>query len=161
FYFECYPHPALIGLFNLTRVLPYKVNCGEPAGWAELLRLLRSMRDAELPIQNVHDHVLEGLPQTKPNEDLLDALVAAYVGAYFWWFGTARSIVLGSLTDGYIVTPCNDRMRPLLLRAFGESNVNPVGVARAERPSGANPSLAPAASVSGPGATDRQVTAPS
>jgi predicted RNase H-like nuclease len=26
FYFECYPHPAIIGLFDLDRILQYKVH---------------------------------------------------------------------------------------------------------------------------------------
>jgi predicted RNase H-like nuclease len=142
FFFECYPHPALIGLFNLDRTLPYKVTRGTAAGWQQLLGHLRSLEETDLPILNVKDHVPVELAWTKPNEDQLDALIAAYIAAYFWWFGTARSIVLGSLTEGYIVTPCNDRTRKLFMASFGEHGVNPKGAARILRPA-SGPSASP------------------
>jgi hypothetical protein len=68
-----------------------------------------------------------GLEQNKSNEDRLDALIAAYVAAYFWWFGTNRSLFLGSLTDGYIVTPVNERTRKLFQSVFGAEGINPSG----------------------------------
>jgi predicted RNase H-like nuclease len=38
-------------------------------------------------------------------EDQLDALVCAYLGAYWWYWGAARNKVLGSAPDGYMVVP--------------------------------------------------------
>lgn len=134
FFLECYPHPALIALFDLNRTLPYKVTRGTFDGWRQLLGHLRSLRDADLPISNVTTFVPEDLEWNKANEDHLDALVAAYVGAYLWWFGPSRSIVVGSLTEGYIATPCNQQTRDLLQRSFEAYGVNPNGLAHSVRP---------------------------
>jgi len=134
FFLECYPHPALIALFNLSRTLPYKVTRGTLCGWRQLLGHLRSLKEADLPITNVTTFVPEDLEWTKANEDQLDALVAAYIGAYFWWFGPARSIVVGSLTEGYIATPCNRQTRELLERSFKGYGVNQSGFAHSVRP---------------------------
>jgi predicted RNase H-like nuclease len=152
-YFECYPHPALIGLFDLTRTLPYKVSRRDARGWGELLTRLRSLAGMDPPVQNVTDHVPPDMAQTKSNEDLLDSLIAAYAAAYFWWFGTAKSIVLGGLTDGYIVTPCNAKMRGLFLQVFDAVRVNPPGLAQAVRPAatGAVPPAAPRPASTGEG----------
>jgi len=137
FFFECYPHPALIGLFNLDATLAYKVARGTADGWRKLLVHLRSLATAEIQVENVDDYVTDDLAWTKANEDRLDALIAAYTAAYFWWFGTARSVVLGNPTEGYIVTPCNDRTRNLFLSRFGREGLNQPGPARAVRPSDA------------------------
>jgi len=134
FFFECYPHPALIALFGFPHTLRYKVDRRDQAAWLDLIRHLRSLKDAELPLLNVADHVPEDLAQNKQNEDQLDALISAYVAAYFWWFGTERSLVLGSLSSGYIVTPTDTRTRPLFLTVFGPTGVNPLGPAKACRP---------------------------
>jgi predicted RNase H-like nuclease len=134
FFFECYPHPALISLFNLNRTLPYKVSRRNIAGWRQLLGHLLSLESADLPIINVKSVVSDGLEWKKSNEDVLDSLIAAYVGAYLWWHGTDRSLVIGSLTEGYMVTPCNAETRSLLEASFSKYGVNPVGTAYSVRP---------------------------
>lgn len=92
-----------------------------------MLRLLRSLGDAELSVANVSDFVTVDLARTKVNEDKIDAFIAAYVAVYLWWFGLSRSIVLGSLTEGYIVTPCSPDTRTLVARAFSGYGTNPGG----------------------------------
>jgi predicted RNase H-like nuclease len=39
----------------------------------------------------------------KALEDQLDALLCAYIGAHWWYWGIERNLVLGDRTTGYIV----------------------------------------------------------
>ncbi len=159
YFFECYPHPALIGIFNLDRALPYKVHRRDADAWEELLGLLRSLSnsDLDLSIVNVGDHVPATLGQTKSNEDMLDSIIAAYTAAYFWWYGTKRSIVLGSLTDGYIVTPYSERTLARFRAVFRDDELNAAGTA----PVSLAPCLPPATSclASSPAPDDRSAPA--
>ncbi|MGQ0796852.1 MAG: hypothetical protein ACT4OI_03170 [Methanobacteriota archaeon] len=43
-------------------------------------------------------------------EDRLDAIMSAYITAYYWTWGTERCATFGSLGGGYIVTPFNDAL---------------------------------------------------
>jgi predicted RNase H-like nuclease len=109
YYFECYPHPALLGLFDLDHILKYKAAKGRTDEWQRLIGLLRSLIDAELPIRNIKAYVPDDLLQNKSNEDRLDALISAYVAAYWWRFGAGRSTLIGDPSTGYIVTPHSAR----------------------------------------------------
>ena len=64
-YFECYPHPAIVGLFDLNHILKYKVRHGDGDAWQQLVRLLQSLASAELPITNVGVLRGRGLRKTK------------------------------------------------------------------------------------------------
>ena len=119
FYFECYPHPAILGLFDLDRILQYKVHRQRPEDWKTLIGLLRSLTDAALPIRNICEFVTEDLRQNKANEDQLDSILCAYVAAYWWRFGIERSTAIGDLSAGCIVTPHSDRTLAALSREFG------------------------------------------
>lgn len=118
FFFECYPHPAVLGLFDLDRILKYKVEHRNSEDWQRLIGLLRSLASSELPIQNIGDFVHEGLHHNKKNEDKLDSLVSAYVAAYWWRFGVERSTAIGDLSTGYMVTPHSKRTLAALARVF-------------------------------------------
>jgi predicted RNase H-like nuclease len=133
-YFECYPHPALIGLFGLNRCLAYKRGRGTAHGWRRLVKLVRSLARKEPRVENAEEVAPLELPWTKPNEDRLDALVAAYVAAWFWFHGTARSTVAGDLRTGYMVTPHSVVSGELLLRTFGAARIDVEGTAVAARP---------------------------
>jgi predicted RNase H-like nuclease len=137
FYFECYPHPAILGLFNLSRILKYKVDHRNLNDWQALIRLLRSLASAELSIRNIWSYVQEDLPQNKRNEDKVDSIISAYVAAYWWKFGVQRSTVIGDLSTGYMVTPHSERTFGALARVFG-GRMNPRGAVslppRAVRP---------------------------
>ncbi len=112
--FEAFPHASYVQLFGLDRIIQYKRKAGRSVAFCvgELNRL-RSL-------------MLERLPQLKPRlaiapcelpevpnvgaalkevEDQLDAVVCAYVAAWYWYWGTARTNVHGSAEDGYIVVP--------------------------------------------------------
>jgi hypothetical protein len=118
YYFECYPHPALLGLFDLDHILKYKAAKGRTDEWQRLIVLLRSLIDAELPIRNIKAYVPDDLLQNKSNEDRLDALISAYVAAYWWRFGAGRSTMIGDPSTGYIVTPHSARTFAAFGRVF-------------------------------------------
>ncbi len=105
YYFECYPHPALLGLFDLHRIIKYKVRHKRPDEWRRLIGHLRSLATGELPIRNICNFVIEGLGHNKQNEDKVDAIISGYTAAYWWKFGILRSTLIGDLSTGYIVTP--------------------------------------------------------
>jgi predicted RNase H-like nuclease len=43
YYFECYPHPALLGVFDLDKILKYKTHQKNTAEWLRIIGLLRSL----------------------------------------------------------------------------------------------------------------------
>ena len=110
---EVFPHPAIVELFNLPLILKYKKG-----------RLL----ERRLELIKLHKYIVEVLPTFTPAlnlnfnlelfaeipttgaalkalEDKLDSLICAYVGAYWWYWGLERNIVLGDRSTGYIVIP--------------------------------------------------------
>jgi predicted RNase H-like nuclease len=117
---EVFPHPAIVNLFNLERILKYKKGRLSDRrleliklqnyllhilpSFSPALRLCGSLRQAAgasmFPLQ---------IPTTgaalKATEDKLDSLICAYVGAYWWYWGEQRNLVLGDRTTGYIVIP--------------------------------------------------------
>ena len=107
---EVFPHPAMVQLFNLSRILKYKK--GRIAERKEGLSELRSHILTNLK-QHTPPLLIKDLPiipdkgkALKALEDQLDSIVCAYVGAHWWFWGCDRNQVLGSLQEGYIVIPC-------------------------------------------------------
>ena len=118
FFFECYPHPALIGLFDLDRILKYKKRSFREGDWIRLVDSVRSLAFEEFPIKNIADYVPAGIGHNKKSEDALDSIVCAYIAAYWWKFGIERSSLVGDLSTGYMVTPHSPRTRELLEQIF-------------------------------------------
>ncbi|MFH7025433.1 MAG: DUF429 domain-containing protein [Heteroscytonema crispum UTEX LB 1556] len=111
---EVFPHPAIVHLFNLQRILKYKKG---------------RLSDRRLELLILYNYILDILPTLEPPlrsqrlcgsfplkipttgaalkavEDKLDSLICAYVAAHWWYWGDKRNIVLGDRTTGYIVTP--------------------------------------------------------
>ncbi|HEX2913086.1 MAG TPA: DUF429 domain-containing protein [Chloroflexia bacterium] len=123
--FECYPHSAMVVLFGLTTTLKYKRKLrGQDndrfAAFAAFQQHLSDLSRAEPPlyippeILGRETRQLRG-ESLKSYEDLLDAIVCAYVAFYYWWWGQARVHVFGSLRDGYIVTPVTPQQKALLV----------------------------------------------
>ena len=124
YYFECYPHPAILGLFDLDHILKYKVHHRNGNDWQELLRLLRELASGDLRIANIGSFATERLLQNQVNENKLDAIICAYVAAYWWKYGTERSTMIGGTTAGYIVTPHSIRTQLALAEVFlGRVNI--------------------------------------
>lgn len=114
---EVYPHPAMVVLFGLPRVLPYKAKQGRSlavrqAAWAQLLRHVEDVMGDTLGLGDdarwasiraevggaARAVVLERI------EDEVDAIVCAYL-AWLWGTQRERMVVLGTVGEGYVVVP--------------------------------------------------------
>jgi predicted RNase H-like nuclease len=111
FQIEVFPHPAMVHLFRLARILKYKK--GTIAERRPELAKLRGYLLDRLPQLDppllLTDADLPTIPfkgtELKAVEDQLDSLVCAYVAAHWWYWGTAKNLVLGDGTTGYIIVP--------------------------------------------------------
>jgi predicted RNase H-like nuclease len=109
---EVFPHPAIVNLFGLDKILKYKKGRLSDR-YLELTKLYNyltlTLPQLE-PVLDLADFSLE-IPTTgtamKETEDKLDSIICAYVGAHWWFWGTERNLVLGDHTTGYIVIPSN------------------------------------------------------
>ncbi|MFN6487564.1 MULTISPECIES: DUF429 domain-containing protein [unclassified Nostoc] len=111
---EVFPHPAIVNLFNLERILKYKKGRLTDRR-LELIKLqnylfdiLPSLSPPLRPLRLCGSFTSE-IPTTgaalKATEDKLDSLICAYVAAYWWYWGEERNLVLGDRTSGYIIIP--------------------------------------------------------
>jgi predicted RNase H-like nuclease len=115
FQVEVFPHPAMIHLFKLDRIIKYKK--GKVAERRSELSRLRQCILTHLPVHNpslmLPADALPVVPQRgidlKHLEDRLDSLICAYVAAHWWAWGDARNQVLGDETTGYIIVPDPER----------------------------------------------------
>ncbi|MEH2377409.1 MAG: DUF429 domain-containing protein [Nostoc sp.] len=118
---EVFPHPAIVNLFNLERILKYKKG---------------RLNERRLELIKLQNYLLDLLPSFSPplrlsclcgsfpleipttgaalkaTEDKLDSLICAYVAAHWWYWGEQRNLVLGDVSDGrscgttgYIIIP--------------------------------------------------------
>lgn len=115
-FFEVYPHPAQVVLFNLARIIKYKK--GRVANRRTELARLRDYllnvlstaapsltpgeRGAELLRRDVDASKGRSLKQY---EDLLDSYFCAYLALFLWHWGAERNEVFGNLETGYIIVP--------------------------------------------------------
>ena len=112
FQIEVFPHPAIVNLFGLEKILKYKKG---------------RLADRKLELMKLHKYIINILPTLEPaleicdnfldteniksmtalktTEDKLDSLICAYIGAYWWYWGQTKNMVLGDGTTGYIVVP--------------------------------------------------------
>ena len=118
---EVYPHPALVSLFGLERVLKYKRGRGRSyeERWPEYERyrsLLRSLRQADPPLRRTRQFLkgteVAGLRGSalQAYEDALDALTCAYIAAYLWRHGPGVAKRYGTLEEGHILVPLPQRL---------------------------------------------------
>jgi predicted RNase H-like nuclease len=106
---EVHPHAALVQLFDLQQIIKYK-----KGRIAERRRELGRYRELMLErLALLHPPLLQPrlppIPRAglalKELEDQMDAIVCAYVGAHWWYWGEERNRVFGSRQEGYIVVP--------------------------------------------------------
>ncbi|BAY52854.1 hypothetical protein NIES2134_120660 [Thermostichus vulcanus NIES-2134] len=122
FQIEVFPHATAIALFQLDQIIKYKKGrlTERRRGLARLRELMTThLCHCEPPLRLQFP---EALPTTgrdlKVLEDQLDAILCAYTGASWWYWGSDRHWVLGSesfspapattdayLKTGYIVVP--------------------------------------------------------
>ncbi|MEA3229546.1 MAG: DUF429 domain-containing protein [archaeon] len=118
--FEVYPHPSMVVLFGLDRILRYKAKPKRDYEfrWNEFERFqdyLKKLDGAKpslaLPEELTEKNVrrLRG-NALKDYEDLLDSVFCAYI-AYYGWVNPDRCAILGNTKDGYIFTPVSDAMK--------------------------------------------------
>jgi predicted RNase H-like nuclease len=114
---EVYPHPAMVALFPLDYVIPYKLKSGRelPAlkeAYARLLRHIEATCGAVLALpDSPRWRALRAAPADASRksdldkiEDEIDAIFCAYL-AWLWATDPGQMVVLGDYATGYIVTP--------------------------------------------------------
>ena len=127
FQIEVFPHPAIVNLFKLDRILKYKKGKISEKR-AELIKLRQhiledlSTLQPRLNLTELPEIPLTGLA-LKTVEDKLDSLICAYVAAHWWYWGVERNLVLGVSeattqefrSTGYIIIPGRGNGVPRLL----------------------------------------------
>jgi len=109
---EVFPHPAMVNLIRLPRILKYKKGrlADRRRELSRLRHLILTVLPELEPALPIAPTALPAIPETgralKAVEDQLDSLICAYAAAHYWWWGEARNQVLGSQAEGYIVVPC-------------------------------------------------------
>jgi predicted RNase H-like nuclease/tRNA(Leu) C34 or U34 (ribose-2'-O)-methylase TrmL len=109
---EVYPHPAMVGLWELGRVIPYKKGSftDRRAGFERLLALLESVEPLRLPESpgwasiRARFAAAERLTHLDVLEDEIDAVFCAHL-AWLWAERPGSLTVYGDLAGGYIVAP--------------------------------------------------------
>lgn len=125
---EVYPHPAMVTLFGLGSVLPYKAKQGRDldslrAAFALLLDHLERVCEEPLRLSRSerwgHLRHIAATAGRKSElgliEDELDAILCAYL-AWLWGRRDARMRVLGDYAGGYIVVPGRASVPPTASR---------------------------------------------
>lgn len=106
---EVYPHAAMLHLFSLNHILRYKKGAvaARRSGLLEYRRLLLATLPGLVPALKTPElsEVPGGGVLLKAVEDQYDALLCAYIGAWWWYWGAERTMVAGNAREGYIVVP--------------------------------------------------------
>lgn len=111
FQIECFPHPAIVHLFELPQIIKYKKGLlverrAELARFRKLICDRLPLLDPPLIITSADIPVVpQKGTEVKAVEDQLDSLICAYVAAHWWCWGSERNLVLGDRSTGYIVAP--------------------------------------------------------
>ncbi len=120
---EVFPHPAMVVLFGLEKTLKYKAKPGRDhtSRMAEYTRYVDGLRGLGDVEPALHVPAWLTVPTDKQGaalkryEDLLDALMCAYVAAYFGHWGDGEHcMVIGNAQSGYIVSPITPDFRACL-----------------------------------------------
>lgn len=118
-FFEVYPHPSIVVLFKLDKILKYKAKpkrdyefrYNEFEKYIKHLKNL-SKSDTKLiltkEILEINVRELKA-KKLKSYEDALDSILCAYI-AYYAWKNPEKCLVLGNIKEGYITTPVFDYM---------------------------------------------------
>ena len=106
---EVFPHPAMIRLLGLSRIVKYKRGpvAARRLEFTRLQGLLRGCLQSSFPELESTPALEEilGATWTKPAEDRLDAFVCALIGLHHWRHHGGRSEVIGDLKSGFILLP--------------------------------------------------------
>ncbi|MEW6063326.1 MAG: DUF429 domain-containing protein [Nanoarchaeota archaeon] len=115
--FEVYPHPSMIVLFNLKKILPYKAKPkrGYNLRWKAFKEYQKHLKNIKPLLIFPKGILKKGVNKLKGKklkdyEDMLDAIFCAYI-AYYGWINPHKCAVLGNMKKGYILTPIFDFMK--------------------------------------------------
>lgn len=119
---EVFPHPAMVTLFELAKVLPYKAKpkrdwATRLGAWRQYQQHLAALKTADPPLTGIDDLVSQDVETLKGKklknyEDQMDAVICAYIALYAHRWGSKRCRVFGTLADGSIFTPVPLHLRP-------------------------------------------------
>lgn len=120
-FFEIYPHPSMVVLFKLSKILRYKKKTRRTyeSVWNEFERYQESLKKLENPSLMLPNEIIEknvvGIKgkNLKYYEDKLDAIFCSYV-AYYSWVHPENCAVFGNMNQGYILSPIFPYMRKQL-----------------------------------------------
>lgn len=113
---EIFPHPMQVVLFQRERIIKYKKGSvsDKRAGLAELIENIERYLCHDDPsllnstmlksLLNTHIDALRGTA-IKGFEDRVDALLCAYMAAYYWRWRETRCQIYGDVKAGYIICP--------------------------------------------------------
>jgi predicted RNase H-like nuclease len=106
---EVYPHPAMVRLFGLERIIKYKKGpvAARRAEFARLQGLLRELLAREFAYLALDADTPALLAErwSKPVEDRTDALFCALIALHHVHHAGARSEVIGDAATGFILLP--------------------------------------------------------
>jgi predicted RNase H-like nuclease len=108
-YFEVYPHPAMVVLGDLPKTLKYKEKWPREVrldAFGKYEELLSRFVDFSTMQQDVRE--LRG-NKLKAYEDQLDAIFCGVI-AWYAWNNPHRCALLGTVENGYILTPVFETM---------------------------------------------------
>jgi predicted RNase H-like nuclease len=109
----------MVVLFGLNKTLKYKRKLRGKANdrhtaYSEYQNYLASLNNLTQPRLIIPAEILSQDTRAirgkalKQYEDLLDAVMCAYIAFYYWWWGAEKCRVFGNLAEGHIITPFFD-----------------------------------------------------
>jgi predicted RNase H-like nuclease len=109
--YEVYPHPSMVVLFGLDKILKYKAkpNRSYEYRWKQFRTYYKHLSNLIAMPERMRFSRLRG-NALKKYEDKLDAVFCAYI-AYYCWKHPERCAVLGNMKQGYIMTPVFEDMK--------------------------------------------------
>ena len=106
---EVYPHPAMVRMFGLPRIIKYKKGSvvERRKEFRRLQGLMRKLMKRRFPGLTLNQETRNLLRQkwSKPVEDRTDALFCALIGMWHSMYRGKRSEVIGDLKTGFILLP--------------------------------------------------------
>lgn len=113
---EVYPHPAIVRLFKLQRIIKYKKGtvAQRRRAFRRFQKLIVRSLAKEFPTFFVDEETEHLLASTwsKSVEDKTDALMCALIGLWHYQHRGRRSDVIGDLETGFILLPNDLRRAP-------------------------------------------------
>ena len=106
---EVYPHPAMVRMFGLTRIIKYKKGrvAERRKEFQGLQGLMRKMMKRKFPGLRISQETRSLLREkwSNPLENRTDALFCALIEMWYWMHRGKRSEVIGDRKTGFILLP--------------------------------------------------------